>query len=50
MMLRNDATESPFSSEYNDNDIYIDVVSGEPLFSSKINLMQECGWPVFLNL
>ena len=49
-VTQNDATESPFSSEYNDNDeegIYIDVVSGEPLFSSKDKFDAGCGWPSF---
>ena len=42
-MTQNEATERPFSGEYDEfyeEGIYVDVVSGEPLFSSKINLMQ----------
>lgn len=44
------ATERPFSHEYNDNyeeGIYVDIVSGEPLFSSKDKFDAGCGWPSF---
>jgi peptide methionine sulfoxide reductase msrA/msrB len=44
------ATEAPFSNEYNDNHapgIYVDVVSGEPLFSSLDKFDSGCGWPAF---
>ena len=43
-------TESPFSSRYynlNQPGIYVDIVSGEPLFSSKDKFMSPCGWPAF---
>lgn len=43
-------TEMPFSSEYDDfyeNGIYVDIVSGEPLFSSKDKFNAGCGWPSF---
>ena len=49
-VTQNDATERPFSSEYNDNDeegIYVDIASGEPLFSSKHKFDAGCGWPSF---
>lgn len=49
-VTQNDATERPFSSEYNDNNeegIYVDIVSGEPLFSSKHKFDAGCGWPSF---
>lgn len=49
-VTQNDATERPFSSEYNDNDkegIYVDIVSGEPLFSSRHKFNAGCGWPSF---
>ena len=45
-----DGTERPFSNEYNDNrepGIYVDVVSGEPLFSSLDKFDAHCGWPSF---
>lgn len=43
-------TEMPFSSEYdnfNEDGIYVDIVSGEPLFSSKDKFNAGCGWPSF---
>lgn len=49
-VTQNDATERPFSSEYNDHyeeGIYVDIVSGEPLFSSKDKFDAGCGWPSF---
>jgi peptide methionine sulfoxide reductase msrA/msrB len=44
------ATERPFANEYFDNHepgIYVDVVSGEPLFSSLDKYDSGCGWPSF---
>ncbi|CAJ1227947.1 peptide-methionine (R)-S-oxide reductase MsrB [Lactiplantibacillus xiangfangensis] len=44
------ATERPFSGEYDNFDqagIYVDVVSGEPLFSSLDKYDAGCGWPSF---
>ncbi|WP_239061423.1 peptide-methionine (R)-S-oxide reductase MsrB [Lacticaseibacillus sp. 53-4] len=43
-------TERPFSSEYDDfyqPGVYVDVVSGEPLFSSQDKYDAGCGWPSF---
>ena len=43
-------TEMPFSSEYDDfyeDGIYVDIVSGEPLFSSRDKYDAGCGWPSF---
>lgn len=44
------ATERPFTGEYNDNKepgIYVDIVSGEPLFASADKFDSGCGWPSF---
>jgi len=44
------ATEPPFRNEYWDNDepgLYLDVVSGEPLFSSEDKFDSGSGWPAF---
>lgn len=42
--------EPPFANEYWDCELeglYVDIVSGEPLFSSKDKLSSHCGRPVF---
>ena len=49
-VTQNAGTERPFSSEYDDfyeEGIYVDKVSGEPLFSSKDKFNAGCGWPSF---
>lgn len=49
-VTQNEATELPFSGEYDEffeEGIYVDVVSGEPLFSSKDKFDAGCGWPSF---
>ena len=43
-------TERPFTGEYNDNKepgIYVDIVSGEPLFASTDKFDSGSGWPSF---
>jgi methionine-R-sulfoxide reductase len=49
-VTQQEATESPFHNEYWDNHkpgIYVDVVSGEPLFSSLDKYESGTGWPSF---
>ncbi|AFD24846.1 Peptide methionine sulfoxide reductase msrB [Deinococcus gobiensis I-0] len=49
-MTQHEGTERAFTGEYWDTDedgIYVDVVSGEPLFSSKDKYDAGCGWPSF---
>ena len=49
-VTQEEGTEPPFRNEYWDNHedgIYVDVVSGEPLFSSKDKYESHTGWPSF---
>lgn len=49
-VTQEDGTEPPFQNEYWDHEeegIYVDIVSGEPLFSSKEKYDAQCGWPSF---
>ncbi len=49
-ITQNKGTEPAFRNEYWDNKregIYVDVVSGEPLFSSKDKYDSGSGWPSF---
>lgn len=49
-VTQNNATEPPFRNEYWDNKqegIYVDVVSGAPLFTSLDKFDSGCGWPSF---
>jgi methionine-R-sulfoxide reductase len=49
-VTQHEATERPFQNEYWDHKeagIYVDIVSGEPLFSSLDKFDAHCGWPSF---
>ncbi|PLX30691.1 MAG: peptide-methionine (R)-S-oxide reductase, partial [Clostridiales bacterium] len=49
-VTQNEATEPPFNNRYWNNreeGIYVDVVSGEPLFSSTDKYKSGTGWPSF---
>ncbi|PCS00090.1 peptide-methionine (R)-S-oxide reductase MsrB [Lactococcus fujiensis] len=44
------ATEAPFTNEFDDffeKGLYVDIVSGEPLFTSMEKYHSGCGWPAF---
>jgi peptide-methionine (R)-S-oxide reductase len=49
-VTQNAATERAFTGKYDDfyeDGIYVDIVDGEPLFSSKDKYDAHCGWPAF---
>jgi peptide methionine sulfoxide reductase msrA/msrB len=49
-VTQENGTEPPFKNQYWDNKkegIYVDVISGEPLFSSKHKYNSKSGWPSF---
>ena len=49
-VTQNNATERPGTGEYDqffEDGIFVDVVSGEPLFSSNDKYDAGCGWPSF---
>ena len=49
-VTQQNGTEAPGTGEYLDNKepgIYVDIVSGEPLFASSDKFESGCGWPSF---
>jgi methionine-R-sulfoxide reductase len=49
-VTQHEATERPFQNEFWDHKepgLYVDIVSGEPLFSSLDKFDAHCGWPSF---
>lgn len=49
-VTQENGTERPFTGEYDHHfapGIYVDIVSGEPLFASSAKYDSGCGWPAF---
>ncbi|MDF2607026.1 MAG: methionine-R-sulfoxide reductase [Bacillales bacterium] len=49
-VTQENGTEPPFNNEYwnhTDEGLYVDIISGQPLFSSKDKYDSGCGWPSF---
>lgn len=49
-VTQENATEPAYKNEYWDEDeegIYVDITTGEPLFTSKDKFKSDCGWPSF---
>ncbi len=49
-VTQENGTERPFTNEYwdfNGEGIYVDITTGEPLFTSKDKFNSSCGWPAF---
>ena len=49
-VTQENGTEPPFQGEFDqhfEEGIYVDIVSGKPLFSSKDKFDAHCGWPSF---
>lgn len=49
-VTQENGTEKPFENEYwetNEDGIYVDITTGEPLFTSKDKFHSSCGWSAF---
>lgn len=50
IVTQENGTERPYTNEYDDlfeEGIYVDITTGEPLFTSKDKFNSGCGWPAF---
>ncbi len=50
LVTQRNATEPPFENPYwnkQEDGLYVDITSGEPLFSSRDKFFSPCGWPSF---
>src|SRR5699024_5916775 len=49
-VMKENGTEPPFQNEYWDHyedGLYVDKISGKPLFTSRDKFASDCGWPSF---
>ena len=49
-VTQENGTEAPFTNEFDNHfeeGLYVDIVNGEPLFTSKEKYNSGCGWPAF---
>ncbi|NFA60191.1 peptide-methionine (R)-S-oxide reductase MsrB [Clostridium sporogenes] len=49
-VTQENGTEAPYKNDYwdlNKEGIYVDITTGEPLFTSKDKFYSSCGWPAF---
>lgn len=49
-VTQENGTERPYINEYDEHfeeGVYVDITTGEPLFSSKDKFNSGCGWPAF---
>ncbi|MCA2013322.1 peptide-methionine (R)-S-oxide reductase MsrB [Pararhodobacter sp. CCB-MM2] len=49
-VTQQNGTERPYSNEFDEHfepGLYVDIVSGEPLFTSAAKYNSGCGWPAF---
>ena len=49
-VTQDSGTEAPYTGKFDEHfedGLYVDIVSGEPLFSSKDKFNSGCGWPAF---
>lgn len=52
LVTQESATERPYTNEYDNHfekGIYVDIITGQPLFASTDKYNSGCGWPAFTN-